>query len=29
LYMWPLVCVTVEYSNKSFAFTITRPKTSL
>jgi len=26
LYMWPRVCVTVEYSNKSFAFTITRPK---
>jgi len=28
LYVWPLVCVTVEYLKKSFVFTITMPKTS-
>jgi len=26
LYLWPLVCVTVENSKRSFAFTTTRPK---
>jgi len=25
-YLWPLVCVTVENSKRSFVFTTTRPK---